>query len=132
MPATGAIARTATNVKSGARSPVAGMVHAATLLLIVLVAAPLAKNIPLATLSAVLIFVAFNMGEWHQFKRLAFWPKSDAAVFLTTFLLTVLIDLTVAVEIVYTLDVLSPNRRWDTKRVLAATVTKVTLSPIKP
>jgi SulP family sulfate permease len=99
IPATGAIARTATNVKSGARTPVAGIVHAITLLLIVLIAAPLAKNIPLATLSAVLMFVAFNMGEWHQFKRLASWPKSDAAVFLSTFLLTVLIDLTVAVEV---------------------------------
>jgi SulP family sulfate permease len=99
IPATGAIARTATNVKSGGRTPVAGIVHALTLLLIVLVAAPLAKNIPLGTLSAVLMFVAFNMGEWHQFKRLASWPKSDAAVFLSTFLLTVLIDLTVAVEV---------------------------------
>jgi SulP family sulfate permease len=99
IPATGAIARTATNVKSGARTPVAGMIHAVVLLLIVLVAAPLAKNIPLATLSGVLMFVAYNMGEWHHFKRLAAWPKSDAAVFLTAFTLTVLVDLTVAVEV---------------------------------
>ena len=99
IPATGAIARTATNVKNGARSPIAGIIHAVVLLLIVLVAAPLAKNIPLATLSAVLMFVAYNMGEWHQFKRIARWPKSDAAVFLTAFTLTVLIDLTVAVEV---------------------------------
>jgi sulfate permease, SulP family len=99
IPATGAIARTATNVKSGARTPVAGIIHALVLLLIVLIAAPLAKNIPLATLSAVLIFVAWNMGEWHNFKRLATWPKSDALVFLTSFALTVLIDLTVAVEV---------------------------------
>jgi len=97
--ATGAIARTATNVKNGGRSPVAGIIHAFTLLIVILVAAPLAKYIPLATLSAVLVVVAFNMGEWHQFVRLPKWPKSDAAVFLTAFALTVLIDLTVAVEI---------------------------------
>ena len=97
--ATGAIARTATNVKNGGRSPVAGIVHALTLLLVILVAAPLARFIPLATLSAVLIVVAFNMGEWHQFVRLRRWPKSDAAVFLTAFALTVLIDLTAAVEV---------------------------------
>jgi len=97
--ATGAIARTATNVKCGGRTPVAGMVHAVTLLGIVLVAAPLAKFIPLATLSAVLVNVALNMGEWHNFARLPKWPRSDAAVFLTAFGLTVAIDLTVAVEI---------------------------------
>ena len=99
IPATGAIARTATNIKTGARTPVAGVVHAAVLLLVVLIAAPLAKNIPLATLSAVLIFVAYNMGEWHQFKRMIRWPRSDPVVFLTAFALTVLIDLTVAVEV---------------------------------
>jgi SulP family sulfate permease len=97
--ATGAIARTATNIKSGARSPVAGMIHAITLLLIILVAAPLAKFIPLATLSAVLVNVALHMGEWHNFARLSRWPRSDAVVFLTAFSLTVIIDLTVAVEI---------------------------------
>ena len=97
--ATGAIARTATNVKSGARTPVAGIVHAVTLLLVILAAAPMAKFIPLATLSAVLVNVALNMGEWHNFGRLPKWPRSDAAVFLTTFGLTVIVDLTVAVEI---------------------------------
>jgi SulP family sulfate permease len=97
--ATSAIARTATNVKSGARSPVAGIVHALTLLGIILAAAPLAKFIPLATLSAVLVNVALHMGEWHNFSRLPRWPVSDAAVFLTAFVLTVVIDLTVAVEI---------------------------------
>lgn len=97
--ATGAIARTATNIKCGARSPVAGIVHAATLLGIILVAAPLARFIPLATLSAVLVNVALNMGEWHNFKRLRKWPRSDAVVFLTAFSLTVIIDLTIAVEI---------------------------------
>jgi len=97
--ATGAIARTATNVKSGGRTPVAGMVHAVTLLAILLVAAPLAKYIPLATLSAVLVNVALHMGEWHNFARLPKWPASDAAVFLAAFILTVVVDLTVAVEI---------------------------------
>lgn len=97
--ATGAIARTATNVKCGGRTPIAGMVHAVTLLAIILAAAPLAKFIPLATLSAVLVNVALNMGEWHNFKRLAKWPRSDAVVFLTAFSLTVIIDLTAAVEI---------------------------------
>ena len=97
--ATGAIARTATNVKCGGRTPVAGLVHAVTLLAIVLAAAPLAKFIPLATLSAVLVNVALNMGEWHNFGRLLKWPRSDAAVFLAAFSLTVIIDLTVAVEI---------------------------------
>ncbi len=97
--ATSAIARTATNARSGARTPVAGMIHALTLLGIILVAAPLAKFIPLATLSAVLVNVALNMGEWHNFSRLPRWPRSDAVVFLTAFGLTVIIDLTVAVEI---------------------------------
>ena len=97
--ATGAIARTATNVKNGGRSPIAGITHAIVLLGIILVAAPLAKFIPLATLSAVLVMVAWNMGEWHMFSRLGKWPRSDAAVFLTAFALTVLVDLTVAVEV---------------------------------
>ena len=97
--ATGAIARTATNVKSGGRTPIAGIVHAATLLAILLVAAPLAKYIPLGTLSAVLVNVALHMGEWHNFARLPKWPASDAAVFLSAFILTVVVDLTVAVEI---------------------------------
>jgi SulP family sulfate permease len=97
--ATSAIARTATNIKSGARSPIAGIVHALTLLIIILAAAPLAKHIPLATLSAVLVVVAYNMGEWHHFRRLRKWPKSDSVVFLAAFALTVLVDLTVAVEV---------------------------------
>jgi SulP family sulfate permease len=99
IPATGAIARTATNVRTGGRSPVAGMVHALTLLGIIMVAARYAKFIPLAVLSAVLVVVAFNMGEWHQFRRLSRWPRSDSVVFLTVFLLTVLTDLSEAVKI---------------------------------
>jgi SulP family sulfate permease len=95
--ATGAIARTATNVRSGARTPVAGMIHAVTLLLLMLLAAPLAKFIPLAALSAVLLVVAYRMGEWDTFTELAHSTKSDFGVMLTTFLLTVFFDLTVAV-----------------------------------
>jgi SulP family sulfate permease len=97
MPVTGVIARTATNVRSGAQTPVAGIIHSLTLLVILLVAAPLAKDIPLAALSAVLIVVALRMGEWHQFVRLKRWPKSDVAVFLCAFTLTVCIDLPTAV-----------------------------------
>jgi SulP family sulfate permease len=97
MPATGVIARTATNVRCGGRTPVAGIIHSLTVLVVLLVAAPLAKNIPLAALSAVLVVVSLRMGEWHQFKRLKRWPKSDAAVFLCAFTLTVCIDLPTAV-----------------------------------
>jgi SulP family sulfate permease len=97
MPTTGVIARTATNVRSGARTPVAGIIHALTLLLILLVAAPLAKQIPLAALSAVLIVVALRMGEWHQFARMSRWPRSDAMIFLCAFTLTVFLDLPTAV-----------------------------------
>jgi SulP family sulfate permease len=97
--ATGAIARTATNVKSGARSPIAGMIHAVTLLVIILAAAPLAKFIPLSVLAAVLVNVSLNMGEWQNLFRLRRWPKSDAGVYVIVFLLTVLVDLTAAVEV---------------------------------
>jgi len=99
IPATGAIARTATNVRAGATSPISGMVHSLTLLIIVLVAAPLARYIPLATLSAVLLITALNMAEWHVFRTLHKYPLSDSAVLIVTFLLTVLFGLTVAVEI---------------------------------
>lgn len=99
IPATGAIARTVANIENGAQSPVAGIVHAFTLLFIMLLAAPLAKFVPLVVLSAILLRVAYNMGEWEEFKRLHRIPKSDAAVFLTTFILTVIFDLTIAVEI---------------------------------
>jgi SulP family sulfate permease len=98
LPATGAIARTATNVRCGGQTPVAGIVHALTILGVVLAAAPLARFIPLPVLSAVLIIVALNMGEWSNFARLRKWPKSDAVVYLVTFALTVLADITVAVE----------------------------------
>lgn len=99
IPATGAIARTATNVRSGATSPISGMVHALTLLFIVLIAAPLAQYIPLASLAAILLIVAINMGEWEVFKRLKTYPRHDALVLLVTFSFTVIFDLTVAVEV---------------------------------
>ncbi len=99
IPATGAIARTATNVRSGAKSPVAGIVHALTLLVILLVAAPVAKFIPLATLAAVLFVVAYNMGEWREIRVILRLSKADIAVWATTFGLTVLADLTIAVEV---------------------------------
>jgi SulP family sulfate permease len=98
MPATGTIARTVTNVKSGGRSPVAGMVHALVLLLVVWVAAPLANHIPLATLAAILMFVAWNMGEWHAFTDLKQFRLPYRITLLAVFLLTVMVDLTVAVE----------------------------------
>src|SRR5438094_2187625 len=99
MPATGAIARTATNVKNGGRTPVAGMTHAVTLLLITLFFGRWAGLIPLATLAAILVVVAFHMSEWRTFAAEFRAPKSDVAVLLTTFLLTVLVDLTVAIEV---------------------------------
>lgn len=99
IPATGAIARTATNIKAGAQTPVAGVVHALTLLVIMIVAAPLASRIPLASLAAVLFVVAWNMSEIDHFRYLMRAPRSDVAVLLSSFLLTVLVDLTVAVEV---------------------------------
>ncbi|MBV6459574.1 MAG: C4-dicarboxylic acid transporter DauA [Fimbriimonadaceae bacterium] len=98
LPATGAIARTATNIRSGARSPVAGMVHAVTLLAIVVFAAPLAGHIPLAILASILLFVAYNMGEWSEVGEILKLSRADIAVWLITFVLTVFADLTVAVE----------------------------------
>jgi sulfate permease, SulP family len=99
IPATGTIARTVTNLRAGATSPIAGLVHAATLLVIVLVAAPLAAAVPLAVLSGVLFYVAWNMGEWHQFMRLPAFSIEYRVKMLGTFLLTVLVDLTVAMEV---------------------------------
>ncbi|MEN9899159.1 MAG: C4-dicarboxylic acid transporter DauA [Pseudomonadota bacterium] len=98
MPATGTIARTVTNVKSGGRSPVAGIVHALVLLGVVWVAAPLANHVPLATLAAILMFVAWNMGEWHAFTDLKQFRAPYRVSLLAVFLLTVMVDLTVAVQ----------------------------------
>jgi SulP family sulfate permease len=99
IPATGAIARTATNIRSGAKTPVSGIVHALTLASILLVAAPLAKFIPLATLAAVLFVVAYNMGEWREIGTILKLSRADRAVWAATFALTVLADLTLAVEV---------------------------------
>jgi SulP family sulfate permease len=99
IPATGAIARTATNIKNGGRTPVAGMTHAVTLLLITLFFGRLASLIPMATLGAILVIVSYNMSEWRTFRSELRGPKSDVAVLLTTFFLTVIIDLTVAIEV---------------------------------
>jgi len=99
IPATGAIARTATNIRSGARTPVAGIIHALTLLTILLVAAPLARFVPLATLSAVLFVVAYNMGEWREIGVILRLSPADKAVWAATFFLTVFADLTIAVEV---------------------------------
>src|SRR6201997_4990948 len=106
IPATGAIARTATNIRSGAQTPMAGMVHALTLLAILLVAAPLARFVPLATLAAVLFVVAYNMGEWREIGTILRLSKTDIAVWFTTFTLTVFADLTVAVGVGMTLAAL--------------------------
>jgi SulP family sulfate permease len=98
LPATGAIARTATNIRSGAQSPVAGIIHALTLLCILLFAAPLASYIPMATLAGILMVVSYNMGEWKEIPQLLKLTKTDISVWLVTFGLTVFADLTVAVE----------------------------------
>jgi len=98
LPATGAIARTATNIRAGAQTPVAGMIHSLTLLCVLLFAAPLASYIPMAVLAGILLMVAYNMGEWREIPELLRLTKTDISVWLVTFALTVFADLTVAVE----------------------------------
>jgi SulP family sulfate permease len=98
LPATGAIARTATNIRSGAKTPVAGMIHALTLLAIILYAAPLARFVPLAVLAAILLVVSYNMGEWREIPELLKLSPREIGIWLVTFFLTVFADLTVAVE----------------------------------
>ncbi len=99
IPATGAIARTMTNINNGGKTPVAGLIHAVVLLLILLFLGPLTKHIPMACLAGVLVIVSYNMSEWRTFKSLMKNSRSDVAVLLTTFLLTVIFDLTIAIEI---------------------------------
>ncbi|BEG99976.1 SulP family inorganic anion transporter [Bacteroides sedimenti] len=99
IPATGAIARTMTNINNGGKSPVAGLIHAGVLLLILICLGPLTKHIPMACLAGVLVIVSYNMSEWRTFKALLKNPKSDIAVLLITFFLTIIIDLTVAIEV---------------------------------
>jgi len=122
LPATGAIARTATNVRAGAKTPVAGMIHALTLLAIVLFAAPLVKHVPLAALSAILMIVAYNMGEWGEIPEIIKLSKADIAVWFLTMTLTVVTDLTFAVEVGMVLAALTFIRKVSR----TTTVTRVT------
>jgi SulP family sulfate permease len=122
LPATGAIARTATNVRSGAKTPVAGMIHALTLLLIILFAAPLVKNVPLAALAAILMMVAYNMGDWEEIPEILKLSSADIAVWLVTLTLTVVTDLTFAVEFGMILAALTFIRKISR----TTTVTRVT------
>ncbi len=122
IPATGAIARTMTNINNGGRTPVAGIVHAAVLLLIFLVFMPLAQYIPMACLAGVLVVVSYNMSGWRTFRELLANPKSDVAVLLITFLLTVLFDLTIAIEVGLVIACLLFMRRMaETTRVSVIT-----------
>jgi len=122
LPVTGAIARTSANVKAGGRTPVAGMVHAVTLLLIVLFFSRFARYVPMGSIAAVLIVVAFRMGEWHELTRLGKMPRSDALVLVTTFSLTVIFDLVVAVEVGMMLAALLFIKRMaDTTEISAVT-----------
>jgi sulfate permease, SulP family len=130
LPATGAIARTSANVNNGGRTPIAGIVHSLTLLLVVLVFARHAVYIPVAAMSAVLVMVAFRMGEWHEFRRLHLMPRSDAVVLLATFVLTVIFDLVVAVEVGMVLAaVLFIHRVSETTEVSLVTDEDVLESP---
>jgi sulfate permease, SulP family len=122
LPATGAIARTATNVRSGARTPVAGMIHALTLLAVILFAAPMVKNLPLASLAGILFMVAYNMGDWAEIPEILKLTKADIAVWLLTMSLTVFADLTLAVEVGMILAAFTFIRKIS----LTTTVSKVT------
>ena len=122
LPATGAIARTATNVRAGAKTPVAGMIHALTLLAIILVAAPLVKNVPLAALAAILMMVAYNMGDWEEIPEILKLSAADIAIWLVTLMLTVVTDLSFAVEFGMILAALTFIRKVSR----TTTVTRVT------
>jgi SulP family sulfate permease len=122
LPATGAIARTATNIRAGAKTPVAGIIHALTLLVILLFAAPLASTVPMAVLAATLLVVSYNMGEWHEIGELWRQGWTDRLVWMVTFALTVLADLTVAVEFGMILAALLFIRRVS----MTTTVSRVT------
>lgn len=122
IPVTGAIARTMTNINNGGRTPVAGLVHAVVLLLILLFLGPLTRHIPMACLAGVLVVVAYNMSEWRTFRSLLKNPRSDVAVLLSTFFLTVIFDLTIAIEIGLLLAmVLFMRRIAETTRVSVTT-----------
>ena len=122
IPVTGAIARTMTNINNGGRTPVAGLIHAVVLLLILLFLGPLTRHIPMACLAGVLVVVAYNMSEWRTFRSLLKNPRSDVAVLLSTFFLTVIFDLTIAIEIGLLLAmVLFMRRIAETTRVSVTT-----------
>ena len=123
LPATGAIARTATNVRAGAKTPIAGMIHALTLLAIVLFAAGLVKNVPLAALAAILLIVAYNMGEWQEIPEILKLSSADIGVWLLTMTLTVVTDLTFAVEVGMVLAALTFIRKVS-RTTTVAEVTK--------
>lgn len=106
IPATGAIARTATNVRNGGRTPIAGIIHALTLLILVLVASPLAFYVPMATLAGTLVMVAYNMSEWREFKTILRYSQGDAIVLLITFFSTVFLDLIIAIQLGFTFSAL--------------------------
>jgi SulP family sulfate permease len=127
LPATGAIARTATNVRAGAKTPVAGMIHALTLLAIVLFAAPLVKSVPLAALAAILMIVAYNMGDWEEIPEILKLSAADIAVWLITLTLTVIADLTFAVEVGMVLAALMFIRKVSR----TTTVSRVTLDYVE-
>jgi len=129
MPATGTIARTSANVRSGARTPVSGIVHAFTLLAIVMLAAPLAGHVPLAALAAILLFVAWNMGEWGEFARLRQFSTQYRTIMVSTFLLTVMVDLTVAVQIGLVLAALFFIHRISTLTAIEPAGAAVALPP---
>ena len=122
LPATGAIARTATNVRAGAKTPIAGIIHALTLLAIIMFAAPLVKNVPLAALAAILMIVAYNMGDWEEIPEILKLSAADIAIWLVTLTLTVVTDLTFAVEFGMILAALTFIRKVSR----TTTVTRVT------
>ena len=128
IPATGAIARTAANIKSGGRTPVAGIIHAIVLLLILLFLGPLTKHIPMACLAGVLIIVSYNMSEWRTFRSLMKNPKSDVSVLLVTFFLTVIFDLTIAIEIGLLIAMLFFMRRVAETTHVSVTTDEIDLS----
>lgn len=128
IPVTGAIARTMTNINNGGRTPVAGIIHAVVLLLILLFLGPLTRHIPMACLAGVLIIVSYNMSEWRTFRSLMKNPKSDVSVLLATFLLTVIFDLTIAIEIGLLIAMLLFMRRVAETTHVSVTTNEIDLS----
>lgn len=128
IPVTGAIARTMTNINNGGRTPIAGIIHAIVLLLILLFLGPLTKHIPMACLAGVLIIVSYNMSEWRTFRSLMKNPKSDVSVLLVTFFLTVIFDLTIAIEIGLLIAMLFFMRRVAETTHVSVTTDEIDLS----